>query len=122
MLVSPIIELSDALAAHDIEPETIQKIVAELALKSGCDCPRCKLNEIGDGPVPASSVIAMGDRFGKKLDELEVRVENAESSNTSNTLSILYLGVLCSALAYMVIVHGDEIVSLNRRMMAALQK
>lgn len=122
MLVSPTIELSEALAAHDIEPETIKKIVAELAAKGGCDCPRCALSKLGDAPVQADVVSAINDRLSKKINELEERVESAESSNTSNTLSILYLGILGSALAYTIIVYGDEIASLNRRMMVALQK
>lgn len=122
MSISPIIELSDALAAHDIEPETIKKIVAELALNSGCDCPRCELKKIDNGPVPASAVIAMGDHFGKKLVELEERVESAEGNTSNNTLSIICLGVLGAALAYTIVVYGDEIASLNRRMIAALQK
>ncbi len=120
MHVSPLISLSDALAAHDVKPETVEKIVAELAAKGGCECPGCALAKLGDEPVPVHVVTAINDRLSKKIEEVRERLDDVESSNTNNMLSILYLSVGGLVLAWTFITFADEITAAQRRLYAAV--
>jgi len=117
MHVSPLISLSDALAAHDVEPETVEKIVAELAAKGGCECPGCALAKLKDEPVPVHIVTAINDRLSKKIEEVRERLDDVESSNM---LSILYLSVGGIVLAWTFIAFADEITAAQRRLFAAV--
>lgn len=128
MHVSPLIDIGLALAAHDIEPETAKKIVADLASKAGCDCTGCAVAKLGDEPVPARLVAALNDRLSEKIEEVNDRIERvhdrldeAEDGNTSNTISIIYLSIGGIVLAWTFIAFAEEITAAQRRLFAAIK-